>query len=146
VERKLAWLSYISTEVAPVDDVFSLVLEVITFLRIMAVVVMETIITPSVSFLKSGFHWVGCPEQAFLPDLEEDFSPDIVEGMVGGLGMVGSGLFVLLEDPGGGPQDDSARGRFWSSRLPTTTASATMYWLALCSISRIVTGELSTRD
>ncbi|RZR72124.1 hypothetical protein BHM03_00010434 [Ensete ventricosum] len=44
--------------------------------------------------------------------------------MVGSLGMVGLGLFLLLlEGPGGEPWDDLARGHFWSSHLPATNAS-----------------------
>ncbi|RZR99763.1 hypothetical protein BHM03_00029366 [Ensete ventricosum] len=44
--------------------------------------------------------------------------------MVCGLGVVCSGLFILLlKGPKRGPQGDSTRGRFWSSRLLATNAS-----------------------
>ncbi|RWV88315.1 hypothetical protein GW17_00049621 [Ensete ventricosum] len=57
---------------------------------------MEMTIAPSISLLKSGFHGVGCFEETFFPDLEENFSPCRVEGSVRGLGMVGSVLPILL--------------------------------------------------
>ncbi|RZS20871.1 hypothetical protein BHM03_00053439 [Ensete ventricosum] len=53
-------------------------------------------ITPSVSLLWSGFHRVGCPEEAFHPDLKEDFGPGRIEGDGRSLGMAGLGLSILL--------------------------------------------------
>ncbi|RWV90260.1 hypothetical protein GW17_00047552 [Ensete ventricosum] len=38
------------------------------------------------------------------------------------------------------------RGLLWSSRFPTTNASATVYWLVRWSISGMVTGGLSISD
>ncbi|RRT55143.1 hypothetical protein B296_00032571 [Ensete ventricosum] len=58
-----------------------------------------------------------------------------LRGVFGSLGIVGSVLSILLLDgPGGGPREESTWGCFWSSRLPATSASVAIYWLALCNI------------
>ncbi|RWW52680.1 hypothetical protein BHE74_00040886 [Ensete ventricosum] len=83
------------------DKVFDLVLQVVAFLSIMTVVVVEAAVALSVLF---------------------------------------------LESPGGGPREDSAHGRFWSSHFSATRASTATYWFALYSISSIVIGGHSTSD
>ncbi|RRT68947.1 hypothetical protein B296_00035842 [Ensete ventricosum] len=53
---------------------------------------------------------------------------------------------VLLGGPKGSPQECFVHGRFWSSCFLATKVSATMYWLALYSISGTVAGGRSTND
>ncbi|RZR81028.1 hypothetical protein BHM03_00007175 [Ensete ventricosum] len=60
------------------DEVFNLVLQVVALLGVMVIVMVEATITPSVLLLRSGFPWVGCPEEAFLPDLKEDSGPGTI--------------------------------------------------------------------
>ncbi|RRT71579.1 hypothetical protein B296_00027440 [Ensete ventricosum] len=57
-EGWLVWLPYVSVEVAAVDKVFDLVLQVIAFLSIVPVVIVEAIMSV-VSVLSSRPQWVG---------------------------------------------------------------------------------------
>ncbi|RRT74502.1 hypothetical protein B296_00004609 [Ensete ventricosum] len=103
VERRLAQLPYITVEVSSMDEIFNLVLQVITLVDVVAVITVEATITLSVSLLRSCFYWVGRSDEAFFLDLKEDIGLVGVEGIGGGLKMAGLGLSILLfKGPGVG--------------------------------------------
>ncbi|RWW67699.1 hypothetical protein BHE74_00024850 [Ensete ventricosum] len=87
------------------DQVFDLVLEVIAFLRVTTIIMMETTVVAPIPLLGSGLHRIRCLEESFFPDLEKDFS----------LGRIERGV---RESRNGrlGPLHSSSRGsRRWGS-------------------------------
>ncbi|RWV81433.1 hypothetical protein GW17_00057148 [Ensete ventricosum] len=71
----------------------------------------EATITSAVPVLYSRPHRVGSFEESLLLDLEKNLSPSGVERDIDDRGTVYSPLSVLLlGSPGGGPQEESARG------------------------------------
>ncbi|RZR91654.1 hypothetical protein BHM03_00019830 [Ensete ventricosum] len=74
MERRLVQLPWITTKVSSTDEVFNLVLQVVTLLDVVAVIMVDAVVMPSALLLWSGLHWVRSSEEAFLLDLEEDLS------------------------------------------------------------------------
>ncbi|RRT33424.1 hypothetical protein B296_00051994, partial [Ensete ventricosum] len=146
-ERWLARLSYKLVEVAMTYEVFDRILQVIALLGVMSVITVEAAVAPAVMFLSSSPHRVGGFEESFLSNLDEDLSPGRVERNVGepGNDLFGSFRLLPLESGRWAPRGFGPRSLL-SSPFSTTMASATTYWLALCSISGTIVGGRSMSD
>lgn len=59
------------TQVTPIDELLDLILQVATFLGVMPIVVVKSIIFRVTSKLAQGLDRVGCLQKPFLIDLEK---------------------------------------------------------------------------
>ncbi|RRT39585.1 hypothetical protein B296_00033025 [Ensete ventricosum] len=78
--RRRLLVSDVPTKLALPDEVFDLVLQVMTFLRVVAVFLVETIISPIVTSLRLCPDRIGGPEEPLVSDLEEDLRTHRIEG------------------------------------------------------------------
>ncbi|RZR74878.1 hypothetical protein BHM03_00045321 [Ensete ventricosum] len=92
----LVWLPYVLVEVAAMDKVLDLDLQVVAFLCIMPIVAVEATITSAVSVLGSRTQWVVSLQESFFSDLEEDLRSSGVERNIG---WPGHCLFASLHPP-----------------------------------------------
>ncbi|RWW24107.1 hypothetical protein GW17_00011623 [Ensete ventricosum] len=92
----------ITTKVSLPNEIFNMVFEVVAFLGVMPVLLMETTISSLVSPLGMCLDWIERPEGALLSNLEENLHPSRVKRDDGGLGSVSSS--------GAGGQGVSPRG------------------------------------
>ncbi|KAJ8500032.1 hypothetical protein OPV22_010584 [Ensete ventricosum] len=122
------------------DEIFDLVLQVVTLLSVMIVVAVEAIVVSAVMLLGPVLIGLGALRSPFSRTWRMISVQVELSGLLGSRGMACSVLSILLlGGSDGGP-------RFWSSRLSTTSASTMTYWLALCSISSTVVKGHSMSD
>ncbi|RWV84408.1 hypothetical protein GW17_00053876, partial [Ensete ventricosum] len=146
-EGRLSRLSYIPIEVAATYEVLDLVFQIVTFFGVVSVVAVEAAVAFAIPLYGSSPYRVGGFRSPFSRIWRKISVRVELSGVLGSQGVACSALSALfLESLGGGPREGSAREHFRSSRFSTTRASATTYWLALCSISGIVIGGRSTSD